>query len=541
MDHYAEEDQNRLDLEKRLVEAIHSWEPQLTNKQAEAVLILGLAFHDLCKINVEGDLWGAVIWGKLLEFFRGARNQLDPVSLEIFAEFSKIVATAGLSTHKGWEHAKESAPKAVTPMWVCEARMTQWAVGQGGFWTTSGVYHARPSSRSFELVYDCGSSTSGGLDHSFRTYRPANGKIDYLFISHLDVDHTSGLDQLLARYQVNTVVMPLLTPAATLLIAARFAAHGDLEDQVVGLLTDPGTYLRERGVQRVILVQAAPEIPQGEAPNSAAPDEPPRERRPDAGEFRDIIVRTPPGNALSNPFAHAEVVPYATTFWLSGADHRPFWQLSPYVHPFEPLRIGRFMQSAFALLDQAGAAGENASVSTSLKSILSSAQRRSDLKRLYKLVRSDHNSNSMSLFSGPYRASRNAVYQIDSSIADGQIDHALFDSPRLGWMQTGDSTLARESYRRAWVSHYEKLLPRVSVMVLPHHGSKHNFPRELLSISAAPVALACASQNNPYGHPATVVARSAKATHSAYRQVDERTQTQVVGRYFDWDNDSQRS
>jgi len=100
---------------------------------------------------------------------------------------------------------------------------------------------------------------------------------------------------------------------------------------VVGLLTDPGTYLRERGVQRVILVQAAPEVPQGEALNSAAPDEPPRERRPDAGEFRDIIVRSappPPGNALPNPFAHAEVVPYATTFWLSGADHRPFWQPS---------------------------------------------------------------------------------------------------------------------------------------------------------------------------------------------------------------------
>ncbi len=86
MDHHDEEDEDRLDLKKRLMAAIQAQAPQLTQKQAKTVVALRLAVHDHLEIDVEGELWAAVAWGKELGSLRGARARLDPISQQIYEQ-----------------------------------------------------------------------------------------------------------------------------------------------------------------------------------------------------------------------------------------------------------------------------------------------------------------------------------------------------------------------------------------------------------------------------------------------------------------------
>jgi len=542
----------RLDLLTRLTTAIRTSFPQLAVESARKIANLWIAERDLISFR-PNDMFESFESLDLMIEHRRQRDGLDSALRQIYAKLSEVIAGAGLTSHEGWAEQdplnpshRQAQKSARVPRPVCTASMTQWSVGQGGFWTTSGAYNSDGiyhrdrthigdgGTRWFELVYDCGSSTPGGLDHALKTYRPRSGKVDYLFISHLDADHTSGLDTLLEQNQVDTVVMPFLSPSAALLTAARLAAHDALNDITVELLTRPGTYLTERRkVRRVVLVQSAPENdqdPEARGAPDAPPDRPDRNRN---GESLDIIDPPPFQRRIPNPFARTEVASHATTFWLVGPDCRAFWQLTPYVHPFEPLRIGRFMQSAYVLLDSIGVDAGPHGLQTALHSLLASPSSRAALKRLYKSVRGDHNSVSLSLFSAPVpsRNGRPRLY-VDVPRTAKTGGRMFRETERLGWMQMGDSTLKQYSYRRAWLSHYDRWLTRVGVMTVPHHGSKHNFHPDLFS-AHPPVALACASQTNTYGHPAPTVARSAKVAHCQYHQVNEYADSWVTALYLD--------
>jgi hypothetical protein len=409
----------------------------------------------------------------------------------------------------------------------------QWAVGQGGFWTTSGTYRPTGGSpeRSFEIVFDCGSSTSGGLTRALNKYRPVDGHIDFLFLSHFDLDHTSGIDQLLRRFKIDTVVMPLLSPAATLLTASRLTARASLTGEQLQLLTNPGTYLRERNVQRVVLLQPAPENEGFEGPAAPTPDQPPSpidtEARALSGARAEIIEPDLVTVGASDLFPGVDIASHRTTFWLTAQDHQAFWQLSPYVHPFEPLRIGTFMQAAYRLLDAAGG-----DVRTAIQTVLTSRNRRRDLKSLYHLVRSDHNAVSLSLFSCPCMSTESSQMWLNLPPATGGIGLMQCSPPRFGWMHTGDSTLRTNVYRRAWLSYYRRAFDHVGMLVVPHHGSKHNFHTELLSVCKPAVAIACAGRNNTFRHPEPSVARSAKAHASAFHQVDEHAINELVSVYW---------
>jgi beta-lactamase superfamily II metal-dependent hydrolase len=538
----SDADTDRSELWEHLTDLVEATDSRLSEEGAFKIVSLWIDYRRLCALQPV-NAFEAALLARLHEDLCRARDRLDARARLMHDRLPQIIAAVGLDSHPGWEPgtpetALFTAVRPPRPRRVCKAHMTQWAVGQGGFWTTSGTYRNGGAHRRFELVYDCGSSTNGGLDQALSTYRPANNTIDYLFISHLDRDHTSGLETLLEKCQIDTVVMPFLPPAATVLSAARFAAHDALDDtQVRALLTDPGVYLHERGVKRVLLVQPAPEDERGEPPSTPVLEPLPSDNdlSEAIGPFRDIITRRPTGPAVQSPYQRTEVIPYASTFWLAGADRRVFWQLVPYVHPFEPLRIGRFMQSAYGLLDKEKSRAGTTSTQEALKSIISSPQGLGDLKRLYKLVRSDHNCVSMSLFSCPEPMTRSASYFETAVRTFGRRTRRIHHtSPRFGWMQTGDSTLANTAYRNAWLTHYAAHLTRVGVHVLPHHGSRHNFHRELLATNAPTVTLACAAHKNSYKHPSRTVARSARA-HSTYHQVDERAQTQFQGFYADWE------
>jgi Metallo-beta-lactamase superfamily len=511
--------------------AIRKRSPEVTQAQVAMLADLWALRIDLCTIRVLG-LFSPAAWKRFAEHFHMKRRQLGPVLSPIWERLGELMEADGL-----WEQvveARNGATFGAPRHYRCTAEMVQWAVGQGGFWTTSGRLRGpegRPG-RTFEVLFDCGTSTASGLVRAFREFHPAEGRIDYLFLSHFDRDHTSGVEHLLRNHRVDTVVMPLLSPAAALLTSSRLAASDALSDEQVQLLTNPGVYLRDRGVRRAILLESAPEGNGPEVPTAPTPDEPPqwseRAELDSSGSDPGSVSHIPIATVPSAWFPYTEVAPQPTTFWLTDSDGRAFWQLSPYVHPFEPLRIGRFMQSAYHLIDAVGGGDTRAA----LRSLIATAQGRRDLKRLYRLVRSDHNTVSMSLFSCPCVTGGSPQMWLNVASARSVHGPIQLRASRFGWMHTGDSTLARDSYRSAWLTYYQRIFDRVGVLVAPHHGSSHNFHGDLISFLKPPVVLACASRRNGFGHPASSVARAARAYGSDYHQVDEKQTNEVVGVYF---------
>src|SRR4051794_17742211 len=96
---------------------------------------------------------------------------------------------------------------------MCRIKWIQHAVGHGGFHTaqvfTGWDAQSVGAGPSFTWVFDCGSRRTSKFDDYLRVWTRLNPQpIDWLFISHFDLDHVSGLDVLMSRNVVRDVMVP---------------------------------------------------------------------------------------------------------------------------------------------------------------------------------------------------------------------------------------------------------------------------------------------------------------------------------------------
>lgn len=107
---------------------------------------------------------------------------------------------------------------------------------------------------SFNFIYDCGAEKRGHLYNVIENYTKGKqpSKLDLLILSHLHDDHVSGLNVLLDRIPVDTVVLPYLPPIERLMVALR---NKDLPLWFYEFLADPVSFLFERKrVKKVVLL-----------------------------------------------------------------------------------------------------------------------------------------------------------------------------------------------------------------------------------------------------------------------------------------------
>lgn len=86
------------------------------------------------------------------------------------------------------------------PPWyddVSTITWTQHAIGQGGFHTGQMVDR---DGTLFTWIFDCGAKSGKLFDEYLRPWTTRQrAPVDWLFISHFDFDHVSGLDTLMSR------------------------------------------------------------------------------------------------------------------------------------------------------------------------------------------------------------------------------------------------------------------------------------------------------------------------------------------------------
>ena len=82
-------------------------------------------------------------------------------------------------------------------------------VGHGSFFTEELTVYDQKKDLSFQTIYDCGTQNSQDIlnnciDSAFETQR----EIDILFISHLDQDHISGIKYLKSKHTIKRILFP---------------------------------------------------------------------------------------------------------------------------------------------------------------------------------------------------------------------------------------------------------------------------------------------------------------------------------------------
>lgn len=410
----------------------------------------------------------------------------------------------------------------------------QLPIGQGGF-LIGEVTDRR--TEAFTYAFDCGSINREHFEQGLSLC--SYDKIDVLFVSHLDVDHISGIEALAAQVQINTVILPCLDALHLTLIALEAISTGGLRLSVRSFLQDPAGWFADRGVKQIL------HIPRGDSAAEAEPFDP-----DDSG--RDDIVSSGEDDGLRGPYtirskgagpskriragaAQERTLGEETSItadigWAGGS---PCWLLVPYVHPFPEADIAAFRTLAGKILPANFSDRAIASkvFTNKLLKLLADEDERKALKRCYNVLSGDHNRISLSLYAGPHpsykrdriisRTDENDLWPLIVS------RHQLVGTPgsslknRGGaWLCTGDADLNIRETRTQWLRRYKQLIQRVEVFVLPHHGSNNSIHDEVIDRLRGVVMVACAATGRA-AHPHPLLIGRLRAAGRSVWQVSE--------------------
>ena len=407
-------------------------------------------------------------------------------------------------------------------------RRLQYPIGQGYFHSAS----LEINDSRIEYCYDCGSENSEPLHAEVKRYAEEHDAIDVLFLSHLDSDHVSGLDELLLLCSVDTVVLPYLSKYERLYVLSDTIANGPLSLEHVRLLGHPARWFASRGVKHVIFIFGEyDEGPPSDVPNDGPP--------PSIGKRRDTSPTISEDDKLSINFAELDEfgyrieqirecaiyrVPHNHILRLSDSSGQLInWSFTTFVHP-ENAREAEFraaVEAAF-LIPEGGADGN---VSSLFYNILKDKELRNRLAECYLTIRSDRNLTSMSLYSGPLfpLSLDRFVYTMKSSGRTGTQNKRYGN---CGWLGTGDANLKGPRRRSRFLKHFDAILPEVLTLSIPHHGSKNNFNREIVPINCQ-YCIVSARDKNPH-HPDPDVVVALQRMNRNLAQTNENANTIII-------------
>lgn len=360
-------------------------------------------------------------------------------------------------------------------------KRTIWPVGHGAFYTEQ--FFDENNNPIWTAVYDCGSEQPNMLEHAIDEMFPklSGGRKHYinaLFISHFHSDHVNGLEYLLSRCSVNTLVLPQLTSnyMADTLAACALDENRAIADIVYGLYTGT-SHIAERIV---------------EVPSNL-----------DWNQDGQILVV--PQTAKDIQSRHHEV-------WDKADFINPKICDGNWIYlPFNLYSASKELKDAFA---EDGKFMDSATKQISISKIYDelSQGKWKDLQDIYKTAfPKGHNEYSMPVFSGEqvltrswrkvstYDICRRRILWILSDLYYNkfyEIGEDLHTNPNC--IYTGDF-LAK--YVPPMIAFYNvhKVWDNTRLLQIPHHGSYGNYCDDLYDFPK--VTFLSAAINDRYNHP----------------------------------------
>ncbi len=425
------------------------------------------------------------------------------------------------------------------PLQEMHVTRCQHPIGQGCF--SSGRIQCAEGEYDdpvdFRYVYDCGSTNQRSLRDVINSYRERTTSVNALFVSHLHVDHVSGIDRLLGAIRVGTVYIPYVDPVMPILELIEAEAEGALSASLVESRIDPESWFGRRGVSRVVRVLASSD----EGPRATEREVGGDEGLDGGPSFSESfpVNADPQTSGRTSGRAERSSMASGSPIRIARSRQGHQWVLIPHVDPAPTSHKRAFMREIRAALKLKP---REWVTSTRLADALRSPTEIRGLRNCYERIvpggsRSRHNRVSMSLYSGP-AGGKNEPSWLYGVVARsntwlpwwfGTLDPP--PSPEagtaVGWIGAGDAALGAESVRRAWLRAYQPLSQQLSTLLLPHHGSRHNFHNELLDFPKLRFCLASAGARSRYRHPDPSVIGEILNRNKVFFHVSERIHTGI--------------
>ncbi|MGB8843862.1 MAG: MBL fold metallo-hydrolase [Aliidongia sp.] len=382
----------------------------------------------------------------------------------------------------------------------------QHPVGHGGFHTGRILANCN---HQFSWIFDCGSRKTAMFDDFLKRWTTQNQEpIDWLFISHFDTDHVSGLDTLMSRAKVRDVMVPYVNEQELALQMLQEIDRGNLDRAFFELVADPAAFFLGRGAERVTFLRGPRSG--GEPTLDSPPGEGP-------GDERVWTHPSPSPEQLRVPtkFRGSE----GRVQLIDGECNLTVKQraanllrLKPYRAPIEP-RAHRGLVAALrdrdnkknsstrgrpGLGDLAFAIGQHARTESG----------RADLRRLFVEYAGSSNRSSLSLLSVPIsvhnETDNNSPFWHVTSPA-----RSRWGKGAKAWINTGDAELL-EPNLGGWKNLYKNELDDVRVFSLPHHGSDKNSDEKFQELCHQDAVLTAQVKAGAKKHPGRNVETTAR-------------------------------
>ena len=316
-------------------------------------------------------------------------------------------------------------------------------IGQGAFYSERFIDN--DGKTVFLAVYDCGSQNKKKLNLEIANYFQEGDIIDILFISHLDLDHVSGLQKLLeCKVSVKHLVLPLMDNNTKELYL--LAAKGILKQ----LVQDPTSLFKG---SKVIYVKPVGEEGDADKTFEISDDNP-------------GVKEVASGCKLSY-CRYSDII----------------WYYVPYNYEYLARQEELLRVVGYDKID--------------VKDIV---EFRDKIKEKYdKICSKGVNNTSLVVYSGCY--SDKTKYEPiffscrpdDKSIPEGCLYLGDIDMNQ----DTGSMSLIDDMNK-----HLSSVRDRIGLIQLPHHGARENFNSKLFSIGvSSKVFFASYGNANGYGHP----------------------------------------
>lgn len=349
----------------------------------------------------------------------------------------------------------------------------QHPVGHGGFHT--GRAKACDGTL-FTWVFDCGSRRKRGISDDLNEWIKAHPQpIDWLFISHFDLDHVSGLDPLMAQVKVRDVMVPYVNDYELAYALLEEISQDRVEHWFTELTADPAAYLLSRGAEHVAFLGS----PEG-GPLDISDSDPPK-REGGKGERGWNIINNLGQEDIVSLRRFRGVEKTKSVRWIKRqscnfvASNHCCDELSivlkPYRAPIELdsrgnllKRIKKDLNIAVKIRNRPGL-GDFA---YQIAEVARNVDGRRKLRDIFADNVGSSNRASLSLLS---------MVEVGSDIiGDLCINNRRerCHSKRVAWVNTGDAELLKSQDLNCWSQCYVNELPNVRVLVLPHHGSDDN-------------------------------------------------------------------
>ncbi len=344
----------------------------------------------------------------------------------------------------------------------------QHPVGHGGFHT--GVMRVNKS--MFSWIFDCGSRQEKRLDLLLENWtNHLLQPVDWLFISHFDKDHVSGLNTLMARSKVRDVMVPYVNERELAYALLYEISRNNLDRFFVELVADPATFFASRGANRITFLG-------GNRADEGGVGEPPDDKKPE-GDWRKKIQ--PPPRSLREARGSQVAAPAGAQVQIVDDCQCDIeirigeigLRLKPYRAPTAPNVHSNLVKELKNLVGTVSSALGRPGLGRLAYAIANHARTatgRASLRSLFKKYVGSSNRSSLSLLSAPYVPDpANSQWGVDGVFA-----WSRGRGPLVAWLNTGDAELLNQADVSNWHSRYAMDLDAVRMLALPHHGSDKN-------------------------------------------------------------------